>query len=110
MSRNLNRLTLGLSREARTAWILKPSTRDPLGVQEARSTLDSAYRRPSGVMEKRVWSAGTEWSVMHRAPRRAGRQNSDGGSHQYAGRQCHPGIVAHIVIQRSGDVPDFHML
>jgi glutathione S-transferase len=40
-----------------------PGTRDPLGVQEARSALDSAYRWLNGVMEKREWAAGTEFSL-----------------------------------------------
>jgi glutathione S-transferase len=37
--------------------------RDPLGIEEARSALDSAYGWLNGVMEKRVWAAGTEFSM-----------------------------------------------
>jgi glutathione S-transferase len=44
-------------------FIRAPGTRDPLGIQEARSTLDSAYRWLNGVMEERVWAAGTEFSL-----------------------------------------------
>ena len=37
--------------------------RDPLGVHEARSTLDSAYGWLNGVMATRTWSAGGEFSL-----------------------------------------------
>ena len=39
------------------------SDRDPLGIKEARSALDSAYGWLNGVMEKREWAAGTEFSM-----------------------------------------------
>jgi len=37
--------------------------RDPLGVEEAHSALDSAYEWLNGLMEKRVWAAGAEFSM-----------------------------------------------
>lgn len=39
------------------------SDRDPLGVVEARSTLDSAYSWLNGVMAKRTWSGGGDFSL-----------------------------------------------
>ena len=39
------------------------SDRDPLGVQEARSTLDSAYGWLNGVMAKRTWAGGDDFSL-----------------------------------------------
>lgn len=44
-------------------FIRADSDRDPLGIEEARSTLDSAYGWLNGVMGKRVWAAGTEFSM-----------------------------------------------
>jgi glutathione S-transferase len=37
--------------------------RDPLGVKEARSGLDSAYGWLDGVMKKRPWAGGAEFSM-----------------------------------------------
>ena len=37
--------------------------RDPLGVAEARSTLDSAYGWLNGVMAARNWSSGADFSM-----------------------------------------------
>jgi glutathione S-transferase len=37
--------------------------RDPLGVREARSTLDSAYGWLDGVMAKRTWACGSDFSL-----------------------------------------------
>ena len=37
--------------------------RDPLGVREARSTLDSAYGWLDGVMAKRTWAGGDDFSL-----------------------------------------------
>jgi glutathione S-transferase len=39
------------------------SDRDPRGVQEARSTLDSAYGWLDGVMAKRAWAGGDDFSL-----------------------------------------------
>ncbi len=39
------------------------SDRDPLGVAEARSTLDSAYGWLNGVMAARNWSSGADFSM-----------------------------------------------
>lgn len=39
------------------------SDRDPLGVREARSTLDSAYGWLDGVMAKRTWAGGDDFSL-----------------------------------------------
>src|ERR1700722_10836218 len=40
-----------------------PSDRDPLGIQEARSLLDSAYCWLNGVMQAREWGAGANFSL-----------------------------------------------
>jgi len=37
--------------------------RDPFGVEEARSSLDSAYGWLDGVMEKRTWATGADFSM-----------------------------------------------
>ena len=39
------------------------SDRDPLGVKEARSLLDSAYGWLNGVMTKRAWASGADFSL-----------------------------------------------
>jgi glutathione S-transferase len=39
------------------------SDRDPLGVKEARSTLDSVYTWLDGVMAKRKWASGGDFSL-----------------------------------------------
>jgi glutathione S-transferase len=39
------------------------SDRDPLGVEEARSMLDSVYSWLDGVMAKRNWAGGGEFSL-----------------------------------------------
>jgi glutathione S-transferase len=44
-------------------FIRAKSDRDPLGVKEARSTLDSAYDWLNGVMDHRSWAAGAEFSM-----------------------------------------------
>ncbi|MDP9009747.1 MAG: glutathione S-transferase family protein [Pseudomonadota bacterium] len=44
-------------------FIRAKADRDPLGIEEARSALDSAYGWLNRVMEKRVWAAGAEFSM-----------------------------------------------
>jgi glutathione S-transferase len=44
-------------------YIRAESDRDPPGVKEARSTLDSAYGWLDEVMEKRAWASGAEFSM-----------------------------------------------
>ena len=44
-------------------FIRAKSDRDPLGVKEARSSLDSAYGWLDHVMEKRTWAAGADFSM-----------------------------------------------
>ena len=39
------------------------SDRDPLGVKEARSLLDSAYGWLNGVMTKRAWASGADFTL-----------------------------------------------
>ena len=46
------------------------SDRDPLGVKEARSLLDSAYGWLNGVMTKRAWASGADFSRPIAPPRR----------------------------------------
>ena len=44
-------------------FIRATSDRDPLGVKEARSTLDSVYSWLDGVMAKRNWASGGDFSL-----------------------------------------------
>jgi len=44
-------------------YIRPKNDRDPLGVREARSNLDSAYGWLDGVMGKRTWAAGADFSM-----------------------------------------------
>jgi glutathione S-transferase len=44
-------------------FIRVPSDRDPLGVKEARSLLDSAYDWLNGVMAARNWASGSDFSL-----------------------------------------------
>jgi glutathione S-transferase len=44
-------------------FIRAPSDRDPFGVKEARALLDSAYGWLNGVMAKRSWSSGADFSL-----------------------------------------------
>ena len=44
-------------------FIRAKADRDPLGVKEAKSGLDSAYGWLDGVMEKRIWAGGAEFSM-----------------------------------------------
>jgi glutathione S-transferase len=46
-----------------TNFIRAESDRDPLGVKEARSSLDSAYGWLDGVMNERLWAGGAEFSM-----------------------------------------------
>jgi glutathione S-transferase len=39
------------------------SQRDPYGAEEAKSTLNAAYRWLDGLMEKRMWAAGDRFSL-----------------------------------------------
>ena len=44
-------------------FIRATADRDPLGVREARSTLDAAYGWLNGVMAKRTWAAGENFTL-----------------------------------------------
>jgi len=44
-------------------FIRATADRDPLGIKEARSSLDSAYVWLDGVMQKRLWAGGAEFSM-----------------------------------------------
>jgi glutathione S-transferase len=44
-------------------FIRAPADRDPFGVHEAKSTLDSAYGWLNGVMAERHWAAGGDFSL-----------------------------------------------
>jgi glutathione S-transferase len=44
-------------------FIRAKSDRDPLGIKEARSSLDSAYGWLDGVMQQRLWAGGAEFSM-----------------------------------------------
>jgi glutathione S-transferase len=44
-------------------YIRGKSDRDPIGVAQSRSMLDSAYSWLNGTMEQRIWAAGTQFTM-----------------------------------------------